>query len=254
MLLNLAEYQKMFAAETQLWWYRVLHEKIVSILEKSQKGKAIKILDAGCGTGGLLLFLQQNRYHNLQGFDYSEAAVAFCKNRNLPVIKADICNLNADFTETFDVIICNDVLYQFDNEQITSILKNLSNHLSPSGIFISNNQAFKIFSGIHDLAVGAKQRFTLAQFVAIFEKTGTNFKITNHYYWSFFLSPLILLARIFQQLKLKLGLVEMNKIKSDVEIPPPFINHFLYKIVKIEEKLLTSPPFGSSILFVAQSK
>ena len=83
MLINEYEYQRMFEAESHLWWYKILHEKILKLISLNKNDKNLKILDAGCGTGGLITFLKKNGYLNIKGFDYSDAAVSFCKQRNL---------------------------------------------------------------------------------------------------------------------------------------------------------------------------
>lgn len=252
MLSNDHEYQKMFDAETQLWWYKILHEKILNILNQNFSEKTINILDAGCGTGGLQLFLIKNGYKNIEGFDYSEAAVALCKSRNLNVHQADITSLSEKSIEKFDVIICNDVMYQFDNESITKILNDLSSRLKKGGLLISNNQAFNIFSGIHDIAVGSKQRFNIKTLQNLIKKSQLDLKIISYNYWSFLLSPLILTARIFQKIQIKLGVIDLKNVKSDVSLPPNFLNHLFYKTVKLEERLIKNSPFGSSILVIAK--
>ncbi|MEO6686238.1 MAG: class I SAM-dependent methyltransferase, partial [Dyadobacter sp.] len=63
MINNRAEYQRMFEVEQKLWWYQILHEKVLYQIEKQfKKNKNITILDAACGTGGLLSFFQANDY------------------------------------------------------------------------------------------------------------------------------------------------------------------------------------------------
>src|SRR6478672_8830430 len=49
-----AEYDRMDAAESSMWWYRALHRRLIAAL--ADAGGAV--LDAGCGTGGLLAHLR----------------------------------------------------------------------------------------------------------------------------------------------------------------------------------------------------
>jgi SAM-dependent methyltransferase len=238
----------MFEAETDMWWYKILHEKILKLITLNTNNKNLKILDAGCGTGGLITFLSQNGYKNIKGFDYSDDAVLFCKKRNLNVIKADITNLGSLFDEKFDIIICNDVLYQFNNESITGILQGLFSRLKDEGMIISNNQAFDIFSGTHDIAVGSQQRFTISKIKNLVFTSNPNYNIVYSNYWSLFLSPLILLIRLTQKLKLLFNFVDLNTLKSDVNTPIPLINNFFYKLSKLEEFLIKKSPFGSSLI------
>jgi SAM-dependent methyltransferase len=254
MLINYEEYKAMYEAEEKLWWYKVLHEKVLKeIQQKFGKNKQIQILDAGCGTGGLMSFLIKNGYQNIQGFDYSEDAVSFCKERSLIVQQIDITDFDKVFeNEIFDVIINNDVVYQFENTTIKKIFLIFQNKLKSAGILITNNNAFNLFYGTHDIAVGGKQRFSLSDFEYILKEIP--FKIIYHSYWSWVLSPLILGVRLLQQFQLKFDFIDLKKIKSDVVVPSDFINNLLYRIVKLEEKILKKGFFGSSLFMVLEKK
>jgi SAM-dependent methyltransferase len=246
------EFRMMFEAEEKLWWYRVLHEKILAEIQtKFGQNKDITILDIGCGTGGLLTFLRTNQYAHIQGIDYSDYSIHFSKSRNLNVQKMSIDDLNTRFqNQQFDVIICNDVFYCLDKSQIINALQNISNLLKPNGIFLSNNNAFPIFYGTHDIAVGGKWRFTLTDFQGFLAKSPL--KIHSHSYWTWLLSPLVLTIRLSQQLQLKLGLIDTQKLVSDVSVPSHWLNECFYKIVKMEEKMLKRGFFGSSLFLTAK--
>ena len=246
------EFKMMYEAEEKLWWYRILHEKVLAeIQQKFDDKKDIFILDLGCGTGGLLHFLRKNNYTNLQGIDYSDASIEFSKLRKLDVQKANINDISTLFEgQQFDVIICNDVFYCLDKYQIVNTLQNISCLLKAEGIFISNNNAFNVFYGTHDIAVGGKWRFTLKDFQEFTQNT--SLKIQYHSYWTWMLSPLVLSVRIFQQIQLKLGIIDTTKLVSDVSVPPDWVNELLYKIVKTEESILNKGFFGSSLFLVVR--
>lgn len=248
MLINRAEYEAMYQVEEQLWWYKILHERVYEAIKAEFGDKTdIKILDAGCGTGGMLSFLAAKGYKQIQGFDFNDAAVEFSKNRGLHVSQASILELKGMFeTDGFDVVICNDVLYQFEDEEIKNALLDILSLLKPNGKFISNNNAFEAFRGTHDIAVGSKKRFVLADF----KKYLGAQKIVKATYWSFFLSPLIFLVRFVQRLQLRFGKVNLAEIKSDVSLPSPFLNSFFYRLVKFESRLSSNFPFGSSLFLI----
>lgn len=241
------EFKMMYEAEEKLWWYKILHEKILAeIKQKFTSNKDISILDIGCGTGGLLSFLQQHSYINLQGIDYSDNSISFLKLRNLNVRKANIDNIDVIFqNQQFDVIICNDVFYCLDKPQIINALQNINALLKTNAIFLSNNNAFKFFYGTHDIAVGGKWRFTLKDFQEFTAKT--SLKIQYHSYWTWMLSLLVLTIRTTQQIQMKLGLIDTSKLVSDVSVPPDWLNDLFYRIVKMEEKISKKGFFGSSL-------
>jgi SAM-dependent methyltransferase len=241
------EFRMMYQAEEKLWWYRILHEKILQeIQQEFASKKDISIFDIGCGTGGLLTFLRTNGYQNLQGIDYSDASIHFSKLRDLTVQKVSIDDIKTVFQDNkFDVIICNDVFYCLDKPQIINAFQNISNLLNTNGLFLSNNNSFDIFYGTHDIAVGGKWRFTLKEFQQFSSQSAL--KIQYHSYWTWMLSPLVLAIRISQQIQLKLGFIDTSKLVSDVSIPPNWLNETFYQIVKLEEKILKSGFFGSSL-------
>ena len=55
--MELTEYARMDAVEDHMWWYRALHRRLVAALA----GLDGCVLDAGCGTGGLLARLLVER-------------------------------------------------------------------------------------------------------------------------------------------------------------------------------------------------
>ncbi|WP_375445423.1 methyltransferase domain-containing protein [uncultured Fibrella sp.] len=251
MIEKTGEFRRMFLVEEQLWWYRHLHDLVMQRIQKrfgSRKG--LTILDAGCGTGGLLHRLRQAGYTDSRGVDGSVEGVAFCQERGLTV---DLLNLNDLSTyipsgappDGFDVIICNDVFCYFRDPELNALIGELRRRLRPGGVLISNNNAYNVFKGEHDLAVGSLRRFVKADFEKLAPANGL--RIQSATYWSFVLSPLILFIRQWQALQLRLGWRSAGELVSDVELPGALVNRFLYSLVGIERKLIPIAPFGSSL-------
>lgn len=251
--MNPHENEKMFRLEGRLWWYRILHERVADAISQQFPGNmSLRIFDAGCGTGGMLDYLIKQGYTNLHGVDGAADAVDFCRERGLNV---DILDLNNLVTycpgQTFDVVICNDVFCYFDDAALTELLTQLARRLAPGGLLISNNNAFAVFRGAHDLAVGSTRRFVKADFERLTPKVGL--QIQSATYWSFLLSPLILAVRQWQNLQLRLGWQRANGPTSDVADPGSFVNETLYQVVRLENRILPRTSFGSS-LFILLSR
>lgn len=240
------EYQKMFQVEQQLWWYRQLHERVAAALT-AQFGnrRDIRIFDAGCGTGGLLSYLRDRGYTNLTGVDGSVDAVAFCHERGLDV---SLLNLN-DLPDQpdmalFDAVICNDVFCYIHAERLPLLFQRLARRLRTGGMFISNNNAFNVFRGQHDLAVGSERRFVRADLEPLFPPAGL--RLQQSTYWSLLLAIPILAVRLLQQFELALGR-KPDVARSDVYLPSRWVNETLYQIARKENRLLPRTPFGSSL-------
>lgn len=248
------EYKRMYEAETQLWWYRILHQRVAARIKNHFGNRTdLSILDAGCGTGGLLEHLRKQGYGQVEGFDFSTDGVAFSQERGLAVSHHDL-RLVANFKpqQQYDVIVCNDVFTYFDDKQIIAILQGVCSKLKPNGLFITNNNAHAAFAGIHDIVVGGQKRFVKEDMLRLTKAAGMS--VTFWSYWSLLLSPLIMVVRAWQRFQLRRGWIDLSQQSSDVAVPPVFINEPLYWLVKIEEKIFTNGPFGSSIFIEAQTR
>lgn len=253
MIDNRLEYQRMYETERKLWWYQILHGKVLGQIRKHFKAMDpdLKILDAACGTGGLMSFLKENGYSNLRGFDYSQHAIDFSNERGLNVVFGDLRNVEAfEPGETFDIITCNDALYFLTDDEIVRALAAFKNRLNRNGLIIINIHAFEAFSGTHDLAVGSSRRFKLEQFRAFGKAAGL--RIGYNTYWPFALSLPILLVRQWQNYQIRRNKINVDHLDSDVEYPGDTVNAVLKAITKTESSILGKAPFGSSLFMTFQ--
>jgi SAM-dependent methyltransferase len=248
MIANRLEYQRMYETEQKLWWYLVLHGKVLKQIRKhfNADNRELRILDAACGTGGLLSFLRERGYTNLFGFDYSQHAIDFSSERGLLIGFGDLRNVTAFRPgETFDVICCNDALYFLTDEEIIRALNAFRQRLNPNGLLIINIHAFEAFSGTHDLAVGSSRRFELKQFEVYSQAAGL--EISYNTYWPFVLSIPILLVRKWQKYQIRHENIQAHEADSDVKFPGETINKLLKGITNTESWLFRKAPFGSSL-------
>jgi len=136
-------YNEMFAVEDKHWWYVGLHDLIVVLSNRFFPQQSLNILDAGCGTSGLISILSSAR-HQVEGIDYSEDAIAFCHKRGLEkVYKADINNW-IPTPNSFDLIISMDVLcHKWVHDEVR-VLKTLASGLKADGLMMLNYPAFPV--------------------------------------------------------------------------------------------------------------
>ncbi|GAA4410716.1 class I SAM-dependent methyltransferase [Nibrella viscosa] len=245
------EYEVMFRVESRLWWYRILHGKVLRQIQRQfGNNRTLRVLDAGCGTGGMLSFLQNNGYQNLQGLDLSEDAVAFTRARGLNVRQLDLRDVGTLPPEPFDVIICNDVFCYLTDDEIRHVMTEFRNRLQPGGLFITNNNALKAFEGVHSIVLKIPRRFNLNEFTVFGKAVGMPLRYGT--YWSFLLAPLIWGYRKAQLLGIRLRILKLQNLHSDVGYPGDGINGLLYGLVRAEEQVLPKAPFGSSVFVVYQ--
>lgn len=54
------EYDTMRRVEDTHWWYRTLRQRVLRDLKRALRGRdTARILDDGCGTGGMLAYLKE---------------------------------------------------------------------------------------------------------------------------------------------------------------------------------------------------
>jgi len=94
--------------------------------------KAAKIIDVGCGMGAFLNFCKNQGYTNILGIDLSEENVEFCKNQGLNAVKVNMFEYLQDRKETFDCIVCSDVVEHLDRQDVFALLTIMRNALISS--------------------------------------------------------------------------------------------------------------------------
>jgi SAM-dependent methyltransferase len=244
---NRREYEVMAEVETHHWWYRVLHSLVLDTIERERMSKNIHILDAGCGTGGLIHRLKAAGYRQVKGFDLSPIAVDICQKKGFDV---ELGNLNDIATiqapSKFDVIISNDTLCYLSADQQLAFIKNAYMRLNRGGLLLMNLPALAAFRGTHDRAVGILHRFNRPEMKALIQSIG--FEALTLRYWPFSLSPGIFGVRAWQ--RLTYDPASSIKPLSDLKTHSTLLNALLFRFLRLEIRLARNAPFGSSLFTV----
>lgn len=236
-----AEVARMDELEGSLWWYRGLRALILRML-KDHAPKASSILDAGCGTGGMLHAIGQCRPDaKLHGLDLSEASCAFTRRKTgAQVVQGSIDAL--PFPDAaFDAVVSLDVLgYRMDRE---AALRGFLRVLRPGGMLVLNLAAYQWMLSYHDRAVGQEKRFTRREAIGLLRAAG--FEPVQATYWNTLLFPLMALRR-------KLWPAPEA---SDVAPFHPIVDKAFGACLALERAIISfgaSFPFGGSVLLVAR--
>lgn len=241
--MDIKEYKNMFLNESSYWWYVGLHHLVSSFVRIEQdKNMNLRLLDAGCGTGGMLSKLSFCK--NKTGFDYSRDAINFCKERGLNY--CFVQDINTWTTvDNYDVIISLDVLYHSEVIDDVKVMKSFYSALNPGGILILNLPAFNILKRKHDEVVHTSRRYLKSEVNNILCQIGFTIEISTYRI------PILFIYLFFQKFTEKFK----KEVHSDLSTLPTRINNFLIKMIKLENKLIlkkVSFPIGSSIFVIAR--
>jgi len=234
----------MHRLEDEHWWYRALRDRIDIALDRWAPGFRT-LLDAGCGTGGVLQHLKQRRPQTrLIGFDLSADALRRCRSRGFSSLARGSVNDVAFRSAVFDVVTSQDVLY-FEGIEDERAVAELARVLAPGGVLILNLPAFEFLRGSHDVFVKTRRRYTRKQVAELVRAAGL--EILTATYWNAPLMPVVAAVR-----RLRTNRAEVPE--SDLRPVHRWLNRILYALVRLEAVWLRSGtlPFGSSVLCVAR--
>jgi SAM-dependent methyltransferase len=232
-----AEYQLMDAEEAGMWWYRALHARVLDVL-RDVRGA---VLDAGCGTGGLLGRLGDQPGLARIGLEWhAEATQRAAAKSGAPVARGSINAL--PFADAlFDAAIAADVLCHRAVEP-ASALAELRRVLRPGGMLVVNMPAYEWLLSGHDRLVHNARRQSAPQLRAMLAQAG--FADIRARYWNGLLLPLMVARRkIFPP---------RHDSASDVSRFSPWLNTTLHRVAEIERHLPVGLPVGGSVLATAR--
>jgi SAM-dependent methyltransferase len=93
-----------------------------------------RILDYGCGAGGMLLFLIEQDYANVTGFDVDSRYAELSRQvSGAYVAEGDFASFLSEGAGTFDFILCREVAYYFPRTEVFDAIARLGQALAPGG-------------------------------------------------------------------------------------------------------------------------
>lgn len=242
-----AEYDLMDAAEAGMWWYRALHAHVISALaaaEPAQIGQAAGLLDAGCGTGGLLSRIRQALPAlPATGLEYFPAAAARAGVKAGVPVATGTVNALPFADASFGAVVSLDVLSHAAVEPAVALAE-FARVLAPGGLLVVNLPAFGWLHSAHDIRVQNARRFTASGLRMLLATAGLAGIRTC--YWNALLLPLMVVQRKI--------LARAPHHGSDVAPFSPWLNRTLHGVTVAERRLMAAGlhfPAGGSILATA---
>lgn len=240
----------MAAVEDRHWWYGGMRAIAAALLDPvygSAPGwPGLRILDAGCGTGGNVRFLQ--RYGRVLGVDLAAEALEL-GGRRLPGLLARGSVLELPFADaSFDLVTSFDVLYHRAVIDEGQALREARRVLLPGGRLLIRLPAYEFLRSKHDRAVHTRRRYTAAQVRGLLRAHG--FAVERTSYINSLLFPLPLAQRLLERV-----LPAAEQHESDLAMPHALVNEALRWPLAAESAWLArgrSFPVGLSILCLAR--
>jgi len=239
-----AEYERMHAVEDRMWWYRGLRTLAATELARAlgRSPTSGPVLDAGCGTGGMLARLGPAvGGRPTFGLEYDAIAALLAASKAGRPIAAGSVNQMPLGDGSLAAYLSLDVLCHGGVEPERAVAE-AHRCLKPGAVALFNLPAYGWLLSSHDRRVHNVRRFTRGQARAVLASHG--FRVVKSSYWNTLLFPLMLLHR----------LAGRDDAASDVRDFPRWLDALFSAALAIERAAVAaglSLPFGGSLMIVA---
>ncbi len=198
-----------------------------------------RVLDAGCGTGGMLAAIQGAQPGSLAiGLDLDALAADLAHTTGAAVVRGSIASMPFA-TGSLQAIVSADVLCHAGVD-VDRALSEFRRCLSAGGLLALNLPAYPWMHSAHDKAVSNAHRFTYRALKQSVERAG--FCVEAGGYWNSLLFPLMAMHRFMPAI--------FGSDTSDVREFPAWQNRFFLAILAFESRLRAGGvriPFGGSL-------
>lgn len=237
----------MAAVELRHWWYGGMRAVNAALLDPLYAGRGdLRILDAGCGTGGDALYL--GRYGHVVGLDLAPEAAALVGER-LPGRFARGSVLALPFADaSFDLLTSFDVLYHQGVPDELVALAEARRVLRPGGRLLIRLPAYEWLRSRHDRQVHTRRRYTAGDARRMLEAAG--FTVERCTYALSLLFPLPAASRLLERF------TPDRDDDSAMGLPAAPINLSLRAPMALEAAWVGmggSFPFGLSVVCLART-
>jgi SAM-dependent methyltransferase len=243
--MDIATYALEAEAEATHWWFVGRRRLFAREIDKTGLPRTSRVLDVGTSTGANLRLLRDLGFHAVDGLDFSQEAIRYCREKGLGIVRhGDVCGMPfAD--ESFDLLLATDIIEHVDDD--LKALREIARVLRPGGKALIVVPAFPILWGLQDRVAQHKRRYRMGELADRVARAG--FAIEVSYYFNFLLFVPIWLGR-------RLVDIIRPRIQNESQINSPLLNRVLSAIftVDIAVSPVLRPPFGVSILIVAEKK
>ena len=233
-------YDRMNELEATHWWFVSRRSIIAALIERhlTPPRKGIRILEAGCGSGGNLQIL--GRFGQVDAFEYDGGARDHAVAKSGLDIRFGALPDELPFEDRrYDLIGLFDVLEHVEADSAS--LAALADRLNPDGKILVTVPAFPFLWSRHDERHHHFCRYTSASLAQAARQAGL--KVSYSTYFNSFLFPLAVTARAMKRLT--------GRDTPDDTLPPAWLNATLRRIFEFEKRLLPAIRFPVGLSLAA---
>lgn len=237
-------YRDFARLEDTHWWFTGRRAVIREVLRQRLPPGPLRILDIGCGTGGMLRLL--NEFGPVQGIDSSSEALQLARERVGDGARLSLGALPDGLPtgQPFDVITAFDVLEHVSDA--VAALRAIRQALAPAGALVVTVPAFRFLWGSHDELNHHYRRYTEGLLTQQLEAAGLSVEWSS--YFNSLLFPAVAAVRLAQKL--------LPHLEGDGDLgePSPVVNRVLAAVFSSERFLVSRArlPFGVSLIALAR--
>jgi SAM-dependent methyltransferase len=239
-------YAEYSARENRHWWFIGRRQILLRTIERWTTVRDGAVLDFGCGTGGMLPYLE--RFGTVSAVDGDEQAVAFCYQRGRVEVQHVPPGEPLPFADaSFDLVTSFDVLEHVEDD--LAALGELARVLRPGGRLAVTVPAFMMLWGDQDAISHHFRRYRWRQLCEGLGATGL--EPLHHSYFNSVLFPPIAVIRLGRRV-----LRPPRADRTDFRLGPRVLNGLLARLFAAEAPLVArrSLPFGVSLLAIARRR
>jgi SAM-dependent methyltransferase len=260
--MELEQYAEMFRREERHWWYAGMRRTALALLNHALAGQtALRLLDAGCGTGGTTVHLRQ--FGDVVGLDLAWEALLPAAERGLngKLVRGTVEHLPFP-NATFDAVTSFEVVYHLGVHDDRRAFAEFRRVLRPGGVLLLRLPAHDWLRGAHDRLVHTRHRYSRAEVAKKLRSSGFRVERLNWANSALFLPAAAkrLLESRFATATgpndLPISHSPALPLSPDLWQPPGPLNSLLEGIVGFEALAVTRGvplPFGLSLIALVRA-
>jgi SAM-dependent methyltransferase len=194
-------------------WWQARASLMLALLKANGIQPPARVLDAGCGWGTNLEYLERNGYRAI-GLDISRRALQRLDRPDRELIEADLTQALPGQVAQFDAVIALDVIEHLDDDR-TAVTR-LGQLAKPGGLVILSVPALPSLISEFDVVQGHRRRYLPPRLRDSF--AGSGLAVKQVLWWGSWMVPLLRMQRRVAQTRSRQSPAEVYR--RYLQLPP----------------------------------